>query len=51
MKDLEDQLYTEEDTQVEVVVAGQDKSGEELRELIKKSYISLIKKKIEERDL
>jgi hypothetical protein len=27
-----------------------DKTGEEARELIKKSYISLIKKKIEERD-
>jgi hypothetical protein len=33
------------------MIDGQDKSGEELRETIKKSYINLIKNKIEERDL
>jgi hypothetical protein len=33
------------------MISAQDKSGEELRETIKKSYINLIKNKIKDRDL
>jgi hypothetical protein len=38
-------------TEVELANEVVDKSSEEIREVIKKSYINLIKKKIEDRDL